>query len=333
MDSDGPRRLIMHAGTPKTGTTTLQIAMGNQSEALARRGVLIPRAGRGTEPQVGAHQALAHAFIAPDAGDENPDGVNALLAELSASALPNAIVSSENFCWLYHVPAKQREIVEALSSIGYIATIVLYVRDQCGYAESVYAEFVKHGFAWDVDSYVDAVAGSGAEPPWRFSFDYARLADGFAAHFGATNVMVRPYRATAPSNDLLRDFSDAAGLTTDGKPLLENEPSRHNPRLTFLDVLNRIRVNAANKPADAPGVTELFGAVGLRESDFADVPFGMLDGSDVVRIRETFAAPNRALFERYGTEVPQEFASVTSGERAEKRLLQCAAKRWALGRV
>ena len=44
-------KIILHAGTPKTGTTSLQLFLHTHHDALLDRGILYPRAGIAPPPE------------------------------------------------------------------------------------------------------------------------------------------------------------------------------------------------------------------------------------------------------------------------------------------
>ena len=329
------RRLIVHAGTPKTGSTTLQILLGRQTDSLAARGVLVPRTGR-DEAHVGAHQALARTLLEDDDGPAAPDGSRALFAELDASPLATALVSSENFAWLALAPELSTRLYDGLAAIGYDVTILLYVRDQPGFAESAYAEFIKQGFAWDVDAYLDAVNDrtTGLDVNgFRFCFDYASLADRFAGVFGHANVVVRPFDPSAEPKTLLDDFSAVVGGGS-GEPLLADDETLHNPRLTFVELLQRMYAHAANKPQGAPDPSALLRSAGANDERFARAPFAFLEPLEIERIRATFAGSNAELAARYAARIPLDAPRRPHGESAfQGSVLRAAARAWNLERI
>jgi hypothetical protein len=60
--------LILHAGTPKTGSTSLQLFLHQEREKLIRRGVLYPSIDETAEPSKPKHQWMVNELLKPDGG-------------------------------------------------------------------------------------------------------------------------------------------------------------------------------------------------------------------------------------------------------------------------
>jgi len=87
------KRIILHIGRHKSGTSSLQRFFHDQSEVLAQKGILYPKAGR-----VGngiAHHALARAVLAGDS-ERQQLITNQILSECDAR-YHTLLISSESF--------------------------------------------------------------------------------------------------------------------------------------------------------------------------------------------------------------------------------------------
>ena len=85
------RTLIVHIGTHKTGSTSLQQMLGNLSDSLARSGIHVPVAGRSG----GSHGNL----IAEYSGPTRPyhDASLGGWVELPRCTAPRILISAEGF--------------------------------------------------------------------------------------------------------------------------------------------------------------------------------------------------------------------------------------------
>lgn len=193
---------FVHAGTHKTGTTSLQAMLAANAKMLRSAGVLVPLAGRIERGSAGHHN-VAWELLRDPRFDPRRGTLDALLREIAAADEPVACISSEDFELLHGDAAALERLRDGLLAIGYDPTIVLYLRPQADYLESLYAELLK---AWDVgfEEFFEAILARGAFGPSLF--DYERLTDAFAQTFGREHVVVRPYRATARPEALQREF-------------------------------------------------------------------------------------------------------------------------------
>ncbi|MBV8579677.1 MAG: hypothetical protein JOZ86_03495 [Candidatus Eremiobacteraeota bacterium] len=299
------RICYVHAGTHKTGTTSVQAFLAANRAPLARRDVLVPHAGCVTG-ELGAHHNVAWELRRDERFRTEYGGVDALVDELRASDAPVACISSEDFELLVHVPGALVRLREAIERSGRRARVVIYLRSQTSYCESVYAEIVKHGFRTAFAEYVEDVLRLGRfewgpypGPP----FDYARLLDTFADAFGRDAILARRYDADAADAVLPTTF--AALLT--GHPSAEAEyeiPPRLNGALAFGGVLRALGV--ADPPVDA------------------SLPFTPLTAHQALRIGLRFAFSNADVARRYHATV----APVTVREIG-RAVGAFAAPRWS----
>lgn len=180
------RRLFVHIGAPKTGSTMLQsMASGNRA-LLLTRGLLYPEV---------CLRGLGHhdwAFML-DGGFPNW----AKPAEVSLSGIEKAVgeecrghhgdilLSSENFSLFPH-PEGLRESLERSGLLdGLTPRIIFYLRRQDNLLDSWYNQMVKaQGFSGTLDEVVD-------NPPEFLDYD-AQL-EAWAESFGQTALDVRIY--------------------------------------------------------------------------------------------------------------------------------------------
>lgn len=297
------RSCIIHVGTHKTGTTSLQIFVQENVRALQTAGLYVAQSGRlGALP--GNHE-LAWELLG---GTSGPLFAR-LVEELQASPSRTALLSSEDFSLLYAHPRTLDSLANRLRSIGYDPKIVLYLRAQAPYIESMYVERIKHGYVRPLAQYLETILRTGHYLPegtqQNLQFEYTRLSEPFIRTFGEQNVAVRAY---VPGNDPAAIFYDFLAVLRAFDPLLQSAPlalraSRplENPSLSFgalLATLHRkLRPNQTCSPE------ELF-----REPEFplslVDSRFALLQHEEYERCLERFADDNREIARLYGAQVP-----------------------------
>lgn len=131
------RRLHLHVGLPKTGTTYLQGCLKLNGDWLAEQGfVCAPMADDN-----GAHHPLARLL-----GSDGPEAVAAVLDEAAAREAPSRafVASSEIFCGELTNADMARDLADALAP-GFDTVIHITLRRQDHLRESAYAEVARLG--------------------------------------------------------------------------------------------------------------------------------------------------------------------------------------------
>jgi hypothetical protein len=123
------KQIFLHIGTTKTGTSSVQRVMDNNSDALAAAGVLYPTSGRG-HPSRYAHHNLCYEVQegrrSSGKFDPTRGSWQETLDEIDASSADKAVISSEAF--FYCEPGQ----IDALARLlrGRQVTIIAYLRRQ-----------------------------------------------------------------------------------------------------------------------------------------------------------------------------------------------------------
>lgn len=291
------RICYLHVGTHKTGTTSLQALLRANEDTLARRGIYVPRTGR--PPGLAGHHNIAWQLNGDSRFDSRHGTVAELIDEIASRGAPVACVSSEAFEYLHDEPAKLRRLARALRSIGYEARVLIYLRPQAEYAESLYAELVKHGLATSFPQFLQAVLRDGAfafRGNWLFRFEYGILLDALAKAFGREAVVARAYRGDRGVDFLLGDFLSI--VSRGSLPADEVRPvERLNASMTFLEVVRTLAGNVGASRIASETFTE-------REIGDLDARFDPIHLRESMRIIHRFGRDNRRVRGRYGVSVP-----------------------------
>ena len=173
------KRIWLHIGATKTGTTAFQSFCAMHADALRQAGILYPETGRAGV----AHHRLAWA-VNPLGPTEPTDGLyGALLREIDASAAKDILISSEVFFI--------RSAVPALAGLlkGRDVRIVAFLRRQDEWAELMYAQYVKQPEFRATQPIREAPEMRIIEPV----LDYASWMATWAEHFGNDRMFCQPY--------------------------------------------------------------------------------------------------------------------------------------------
>ncbi|MBV8978803.1 MAG: hypothetical protein JOZ13_15635 [Alphaproteobacteria bacterium] len=208
--------LILHIGTEKTGTTSIQRFLRVNREALAGQSVLYP-VSPGNQNHVGLTvSAQAPSKRGPlrkqlgirnetDARRYRDELWQKLQAEAAERTYRLAVLSSEH---LSSRLLEQDEIAwlrDKLSRLAARIRVVVYIRRQDDFLLSTYSTAVKSGatkpLSWPQERAI------------QDRYDHWRLLERWANIFGRENIVCRRFeRPLLKDGDVVADFLDAAGI-------------------------------------------------------------------------------------------------------------------------
>lgn len=136
-------KIILHAGSLKTGSTYLQDMIWNNLEAFAGAGIFVPQTGVQSKHHYDIARASGFGFQTQSLVREVADSLLAdLAAELAASDCEIALLSSEHF----DIGVSAGSIARLQDCLtGHELRVVLYLRNQVDLVQSLYFEHLKWG--------------------------------------------------------------------------------------------------------------------------------------------------------------------------------------------
>lgn len=207
-------RLVLHIGTHKTGTTSIQASLADAYDHLLQHGVLYPRTGRG---RFSGHPNYAWRILGRDRYRPDVGGIEELMAEVEQTRPASVVISSEALSDRPRDPALAQFGRDLGHRLGVAhVDVVAYVRPQSSYMESHYIQLIKGGnssqtLQQHVESYLD-----------HPRFDYLQVFEHWFATFGE-DLRIRPYTI-----DVVSDFWDAVEILP---APLSRRPVRRNVRV------------------------------------------------------------------------------------------------------
>jgi hypothetical protein len=212
--------LVIHIGTPKTGTKAVQEYLRVNADALLDQGIRYIRAGRERG------RGTSHNDLARLIRDEADDPVwGRLQDELARSTSRINVISAEGL-WLRD-PAMLKH---HLPDVGDVQ-IVVYLRRQDRYLQSLYMQTVASGRAHSFAEWRENVPDRGK---------YLDCVDDWAEAFGDDAIVIRPYERNGVV-DTVADFArliGAEGLANVGNG--QRNPSARWELLQFMRALNAL---------------------------------------------------------------------------------------------
>src|SRR5574343_97539 len=198
-------RLILHVGTQKTGSSSLQKAMRDAASALRAQGVLYPSLER-------SQHAFKHVSVSRAAKSARTEvqqaEVDALVQEFEASGC-HTMVLSEEALWRSEVAAG--DFVQRFRP-RFSIEVVACLRRPDLYLESLYSQALRTGAE---DEQRD-IATFATDPKIQGRLQYAsRLADWAMV---ADRVVALNFEVLVRGAGLVRGFFEAMGLPIDSAP-------------------------------------------------------------------------------------------------------------------
>ena len=300
------KRLIVHVGMPKTGSTSIQRMLLRLRELLRARGVHVPRTGLA---RTGKHHLLdrrSHgisterwALLAQEirctaAGD--PRGGNHGTAR-GKPAAPRFVISAEEFAKPGYRAATAARLAELAEREDLEVDIVGYVRPQWQFLESVYTQRV-HGLR--IGATFDRFVADMLEAGERSELDYNVVFAPYRAAFGA-RVRVFALELSRLPDGLLAHFLGQCGVH-DGASLAAGL-ARANPRRNAKATEVRRLVYAELDRRRKAGLERPFsGRAPMSQLPYLidDEPFSGFDHSGIQDLQARFAEANARFAREYG---------------------------------
>jgi hypothetical protein len=285
------KNVILHIGTGKTGTSTIQDYLYRNRQCLARKHDLdyasmgLRRTNHFGEV-ITAHYGVAEWIVRQD-----EETLLKLRKSIENSLCSTVLFSCETF---YHIFVGQA--LKTLQQVlqGFHVTVICYVRRQDLYMESAYRQQVKVGeFKMPFPQFLNIHTDPAKLE--KVHANYYRILRPWEEMFGRDALLIRPFdKKSLRKGDLLEDFLHLCGLHG-ALQSCKNLPRVHNIALPR-ELIKVIRYfNAAG--TIEPHQQQSFVADLMSKVEFADAP--MLAYADRKRIIANYSEANNKLFQRY----------------------------------
>jgi hypothetical protein len=292
-------RIILHVGTHKTGTTTVQDSMALNRERLAARGLVFPVAG----PNAGQHALVTRWIDLPERYRGRRPALETwrTLAARHAGGDAAVFVSSEEFSRNHPTRVDMRELAGLVADFDR-RTVVCVLRNQLAYLQSIYLQVTRRSRGPTVEAFVNKALRTHHAN--GVMLDYGALYDHLLSGFGADEIVFLSFEAAVRDpGGLLGHLLAGVGLPgiADGLAPLTSA-SNVSPEPLASWAANQI---ATPRVADRGLTAQALAA--LRETFGAEVRSTIYSRPEVARIAAHFGPLNAAFEARY-REVNPDFA-------------------------
>jgi len=234
--------ILLHIGTHKTATTSLQSIFTQHRVQLHDQGILYPRAGVPIDGSgIDHHTNIAWELLGHFMFDRRLGTLDDLIDEIGASDCENVLLSSEEFSCLFGHPAELLRLKSRFEDAGLSPHIVVTLRDVDTYAESLYVTLASFGFNVSYAEYLERVAAEGQVTVRQntYCFDYELLVRSFTEAFGSRAVTCIDF----DPRDAISPFLGACDWFFDGALTGTDLTVRTNTMMHRIeDLRNRVRI-------------------------------------------------------------------------------------------
>ena len=240
------KTIYLHIGMPKTGTSAVQVFLGGNQKALAKKNYCFPHFSiRFLE--VGKNRN-GHFLKYVQTRQDAPDPYNQCMKELKEDLkqYDNIILSEETIWAKQTIDHWWESIQEWAAELDAKVKIVVYLRRQDELMESMWNQKIKGFMKWTVtfDEYLDQE---------MFDFlpmDYYDCLKKIEAAFGRENLIVRPYDFRQfKGGTVFEDFLDAVGLEMTDDFVISKETVNASLPADAIEVKRLINQNTAYQNA------------------------------------------------------------------------------------
>lgn len=210
------KKMYIHIGYPKTATTSIQLGLYQNYKELRKYDYLFPQYPGGGKV---VHTIAKTIFHNRPITIDHP-AVQRFLREVNDTPLNNVIISNEFFTLFFP------DLIDDLFKIcsGFDVLIVVYLRRQDLYLQSLWAQMAKNGLEslsfedW-VKAYLDNIDNLNKGTPTTTKFnhtlyspDYLHVINRWADVFGINKIIVRPFERSQVLTNVFADFLQTCGL-------------------------------------------------------------------------------------------------------------------------
>ena len=286
------KHVVLHIGTGKTGTSTIQNALYVSRSLLKKHNVDYARCCRVQVDHFG-EAIVAHYKLAEIIQNRADEELKAFREYINDSPLETIIFSCENL--YHHLGEKEVELLASLLH-GCRVTIVCYVRRQDLYIESAYKQQVKVGVAKvNVNGFL--ARHTDKNHLSQVHANYYRMLMPWDQHFGTEAITVRVFDPQCFINGrLLDDFLDAAGIGDISLPDVTGSKANVAMPSELIQVVRVFNALKLIPRAEHQSFVEHLRA----QFDFADYP--LVSPEIRQQVLENYEQTNNQLFERFNVE-------------------------------
>jgi len=251
-------KLIIHVGTPKTGTTSIQIYLDKKQGKLRRKGILYPHNHKNLHnPNAPKHQWFEKNLVTTHL-DNFIENVKNIISQVKEDT-HTIILSSEgiyNYWWDF--PDESKDILCELGK-RFDIEIWAWFREPLDFIEDYYNQCIRNPQIENNPCYGKDLSFSEMLDIKWFSqhLDYQGFVTECQTLFGKNKVSAFKYQG-----DVVQEIIQKLGLATpDDNPIKRHNQSLNSASIALLRTINRYNIKAKDKELLMPYLREISGII------------------------------------------------------------------------
>jgi hypothetical protein len=196
------RICYIHVGPHKTGSTSIQWFLQENSPELLAHGYFVPE----SETKRGAHHALAEGLAGLDVGEHRHPLVARSIQAMAETPARSIVISSEALEGLLRSGQNTKALFNRIHELNLQPKLILFPRNQPQWINSSYSSTVKSFRRCDA---FESCALAFSESPDATFSRWVELAETHGAE-----LIVRPFNAETLRRGVIPEFLDSIGITS-----------------------------------------------------------------------------------------------------------------------
>ncbi|QHJ10410.1 hypothetical protein FX988_00622 [Paraglaciecola mesophila] len=248
------RKLIIHAGTPKTGTTSVQAYLSKKQRKLRGRGILYPHNLEASDnPGAPTHQWFEKNLVSTHV-ENFIANVSNVVSQIKTDT-HTVILSSEgiyNYWWDF--PEASKDLLRELAKL-FDVKLWVWFRDPVSFVESYYKQCIRNPQVTSNPCYgKDLSLNEMLDIPWFVQhLDYQGFVTQTRMIFGQNSVSAYEYKG-----DIVKQVSTLLGLATaHDNPTPRQNISLNDATIALLRTINHYDVKAKDKELLMPLIKDI----------------------------------------------------------------------------
>lgn len=296
-------RIIIHIGTEKTGTTSIQKCLSENRQVLLEHNIVYPHIGKRGDAHFDLVNAIhpldnngRHMEFLPPVTHEANFFWDKLAEVIEKNKGKTIVLSAEHFS--SRLRHKGLGFMKAFfEKIKIQPEILVYLRPQDEYIESSYSTQIKSGDSKEFK----VIFSSYRQQPFRY--DYMKLLDLWSEYFGKKSIKVIPYQKDVIGEDIRINILSFIGFNVDKLDELNLSESHLNLKWnnSLLELARLTNAHCKNlKAVERKEFFDLFKVI--IPSVFppsADFNSRLMSSEQIIEVREFYKESNDLVAKSY----------------------------------
>ena len=246
-----PLKLILHVGTPKTGTTSLQVYLDKKYSMLKKKGILYPKRTHNSD-------APTHQWFEKNLVRTHPqnllDNFKGILSEVDENTHTILLSSEGIYNRWWDFPTESKALLTVLNELSDV-NIWVWFKEPLIFAEDFYKQCMRNPLVKDIPCYgKDLSFAEVLKDPWfKQRLDYMGFVNECDQIFGKSSISIFEC-----NTDTVQTVRELLGIATPhDSPAPRKNKSLNAITTELYRIINRLELSAKEKEKIVPHMHEI----------------------------------------------------------------------------